>query len=224
MKHPYYAQPRLHPGFSLTSFCSTLASPRPAETFLGTLPGDNKPCSTPVSTVTSTALHVICEGPVCFEPTSVCSAGEPTGPTPSPPVTETVVSSGACTATVEVMTRPHLPALPPPLPSYPDAAALSVSACLFLRAQTTNLSSTLPTPPDLQQPGLQQLPHVHQRRRRYPGAPDIDAWTRTMLAHHNGVYDGRAAADGNLWVSICSHYLSIGGQADTKAAAYHDAA
>ncbi|CAN8104819.1 unnamed protein product [Discula destructiva] len=94
---------------ALVACQSVLASPKPTTTatFLGTLPGDNKPpravatsCHTPVATTTSLF------GPVCLlaclNPTSSCSAGEPTGPTPNPPRTSTYAPAGACTATVEV--------------------------------------------------------------------------------------------------------------------------
>lgn len=102
-----------------------MASPQPTSTFLGTLPGDNKPprayttsnlgtlpgdnkpCSTPVTTITETIPHVVCL-PVCGKVTSSCSAGEPTGPTPTPPHTTTVAPIGACTATVEVSLTPIL--------------------------------------------------------------------------------------------------------------------
>lgn len=63
-------------------------------------------CATPSATTTTTPHHFgIC--PVCIVPTSSCSAGEPTGPTPRPPTTITPeLASGACTATVEVFYNP----------------------------------------------------------------------------------------------------------------------
>lgn len=117
-----------------------MASPKPTETFLGTLPGDNKPCSTPVATTSITA-RINCD-PVCLVPTSVCSAGEPTGPTPNPPVTETLISSGACTATVEVSTPQNIAYLSPCSAVFKSVGAREKATHLCFRGHAFEHAST----------------------------------------------------------------------------------
>ncbi|KUI72404.1 hypothetical protein VM1G_07793 [Cytospora mali] len=91
-------------------------------------------CATPTATVTVTEGHPVCF-PVCIEPTSSCSPGEPTGPTPTPPVTSTVISPSACTATVDIRSNPGC-----------NNCATCTSAALAVRATTHIGEKWCPTP------------------------------------------------------------------------------
>ncbi|ROW07221.1 hypothetical protein VMCG_03775 [Cytospora schulzeri] len=83
-------------------------------------------CATPTATVTHTRIRAQCDL-VCISPltTSTCSPGEPTGPTPRPPRTATLINPGACTATVDVLDFPGC-----------DNCATCTSAPLAARATT----------------------------------------------------------------------------------------
>ncbi|ROV95610.1 hypothetical protein VSDG_05277 [Cytospora chrysosperma] len=94
----------------------------------------NSGCATPTATVTINEPHPQCLR-VCIPPTSACSAGEPTGPTPNPPVTSTMVEPNACTATIDIWNNPGC-----------NNCATCTSAALIPRETTLPGEHWCPTP------------------------------------------------------------------------------
>ncbi|PSR97802.1 hypothetical protein BD289DRAFT_425190 [Coniella lustricola] len=100
---------------------------------------DLESCATPTATAIVTALQLLCLY-VCEEPTSICTSGEPTGPTPHPPQTETVASNGDCTAILEIYNVPGCTNCPTCRSSSPSNATMTTS--VNLNASSTSVTAT----------------------------------------------------------------------------------
>ncbi|KAJ0116682.1 hypothetical protein J7T55_009832 [Diaporthe amygdali] len=89
-------------------FFAPLLTALPSLQTVSTIPQPTSSCATPTATVTAIRQHLHCGRYVCPPPSSVCVAGEPTGPTPRPPYVFMTATPAphACTVTANAIDNP----------------------------------------------------------------------------------------------------------------------